>query len=119
MFLITPADEQKTAALAKREGVDLPAVALVLFIDGTESGHVLLRFRNSVAEIACLRAPDAEYEEWLIRAALNTAANRSAIDAECFDPMLFDTLKRLGFSPKGNGYEVFIPEFFNRPCIGG
>ena len=119
MFLITPADEQKTAALAKREGVELPVVALSLLIDGAESGHVLLRFHNSVAEIVCLRSPDAEYEEWLIRAALNTAANRSAIDAVCYDPMLFDTLQRLGFSPKGNGYEVFIPEFFNRPCNCG
>lgn len=119
MFSILPADEQKTAALAKREGTPLPVVALTLTVNGVEDGYVLYRMHHSRAEIVCLRSPAEEYEEWLVRAALNSAVNRNAIDAICRDPMLFPLLQKLGFSAKGEHYEVFIPEFFTRPCNGG
>lgn len=118
MFSILPADEQKTALLAQREGLTQPLVALVLTAGDEERGYVLFCVQHNVAELVCLRSQDAELEEWLVRAALNAAANRNAITAVCREPVLFPLLEGLGFSANGDGYEVFIPEFFTRPCHG-
>ena len=119
MFSILPATEEKTAALAKREGIELPLSALVLTVGEEEQGYALFRVDRDTVEILCLRSPDGELEEWLVRAVLNAAANRNAITAVCHDTVLFPLLQRLGFAISGDGYEVFIPEFFTRPCHGG
>ncbi len=119
MFSILPVDEKTTAELAQREGKELPLSAMLLRIDDVVSGHVLYRVDRDTLEILCLRAPDDEYTEWLVRAALNAGVNRLAITAVCNDPVLFPHLIRLGFTPQGSGYEVFIPHFFTRPCCGG
>ena len=119
MFSILPATEEKTAALAKRENVGMPLSALVLTVDGEEQGYALFRVDRDTVDLLCLRSPDGELEEWLVRAVLNAAANRNAITAVCRETVLFPLLQRLGFAVSGNGYEVFIPEFFTRPCHGG
>lgn len=119
MFSILPADEQKTKKLAQREGVAQSVAAMVLTVGEEERGYVLFATERDMAEIVCLRSLDADLEEWLVRAALNAAVNRNAITATCSDPMLFPLLKRLGFEANGAKYEVFIPEFFTRPCCGG
>ena len=119
MFTILPADDNKTAVLAQREGHTLPLSAMVLTVDDAEAGHVLYRVERDCLEILSLRAPDADYSEWLVRAALNAGVNRMAITATCSDPVLFPLLSGLGFSAVLDRYEVFIPDFFNRPCCGG
>ncbi len=119
MFTILPANETETASLARREGQELPLSAMVLTVDETVSGHVLFRVDRDRLDILCLRAPDEFYSEWLVRAALNAGVNRLAITAPCSDPVLFPLLGGLGFRPEGAAYEVFIPDFFTRPCCGG
>ena len=119
MFTILPADDQKTALLAAKEGQVLPLSAMVLAVDDVESGHVLYRVEQDRLELLCLRAPDNDLAEWLVRAALNAGVNRLAITAVCSDPVLFPLLGNLGFGAAGTAYEVFIPDFFNRPCCGG
>ena len=118
MFSILPADEQKTAQLLQREGLTQPAMAMVLTMGGEERGYVLLSLQRDIAEILCLRSQNEELEEWLVRAALNAAANRNAITAVCKDPIVFPLLTRLGFAANGEGDAVFIPEFVMRPCRG-
>ena len=119
MFSILPATEEKTELLAKREGLALPLSALVLTVGDEEQGYALFRVERDTVNLVCLRSPDGELEEWLVRAVLNAAANRNAITAVCREPVLFPLLSRLGFAVSGDGYEVFIPEFFTRPCHGG
>ena len=119
MFTILPADDAKTALLAAKEGQALPLSAMVLTVDDAESGHVLYRVERDRLELLCLRAPDNDLAEWLVRAALNVGVNRLAITAVCSDPVLFPLLDSLGFRAVGTTYEVFIPDFFNRPCCGG
>ena len=119
MFSILPANETETAALAKREGQTLPLIAMILRVDDTVSGHVLFRVDRDKLELLCLRGPDDFYGEWLVRAALNAGVNRLAITAYCADPVLFPLLEGLGFHAEGATFEVFIPDFFTRPCCGG
>ena len=119
MFTILPADDKTTEELAQREAQSLPLSAMVLTVDDTEAGYVLYRVERDRLEILCLRAPDADLSEWLVRAALNAGVNRLAITATCSDPVLFPLLSGLGFRAEGSRYEVFIPDFFNRPCCGG
>ena len=119
MFSILPATEEKTAVLANRENLELPVSALVLTVDEEEQGYALFRVDRDTVEILRLRSPEGELEEWLVRAVLNAAANRNAITAQCSETVLFPLLQRLGFFANGKGYEVFIPEFFTRPCRGG
>lgn len=119
MFSILPADDQKTAALAQQEGRQLPLSALVLTVAEKEDGYALYRVERDCLELICLRSPDDEYAEWLVRAVLNAGVNRLAITATCSDPVLFPLLDRLGFRAQGAAMEVFIPDFFNRPCCGG
>lgn len=119
MFTILPADDAKTAELSKREGQTRPLSAMVLTVDEAMVGHVLYRVERDRLELLCLRAPDDAYAEWLVRAALNAGVNRMAITATCSDPTLFPLLTGLGFRAVGTAYEVFIPDFFNRPCCGG
>ncbi len=119
MFTILPVDEQTTAALAQREGQTLPLSAMVLTVDDAVAGHVLYRVERDRLELLCLRAPDDAFAEWLVRAALNAGVNRMAITAFCADPVWFSLLSGLGFTVCEGGYEVFIPDFFNRPCCGG
>ena len=119
MFSILPASEEKAAALAKREGLTKPLSALVLTVGDEEQGYALFDVDRDTVELLCLRSPDGELEEWLVRAVLNAGANRNAITAVCRETVLFPLLARLGFAVSGEGYEVFIPEFFGRPCHGG
>lgn len=119
MFTILPADDKTTEELAQREAQSLPLSAMVLTVDGAEAGHVLYRVERDRLDILCLRAPDPDLSEWLVRAALNAGVNRLAITATCSDPVLFPLLEGLGFHATGEVYEVFIPDFFNRPCCGG
>lgn len=118
MFSIVPADEAKTASLLQREKIT-DADAMVLTVDGEEIGYALYCVSRDTVDILCLRAPEGEWEEWLVRAVLNAAVNRNAITALCREPLLFPLLKRLGFAVSEAGCEVFIPEFFTRPCHDG
>ncbi len=115
MFSILPADEAKTALLLQREKI-ADAVAMVLTVDGDETGYALYRVERDTVNILCLRAPEGEWEEWLVRAVLNAAVSRNAITAVSHEPLIFPLLERLGFAATKTGYEVFIPEFFTRPC---
>jgi len=119
MFTILPTDEAKTAVLAAREKQVMPLSALTLTVDDQEEGYALFRVERDTVNILCLRSPDDDLAEWLVRAVLNAAANRLAITAVCGETVLFPLLERLGFTRTANGYEVFIPEFFNRPCHHG
>lgn len=116
MFTILPADEQKTAALAQREGVCMPVSAMVLTVDDTETGYALFTIQRDCVTVACLYAPDEAWAEWVLRAVLNAAANRGAVDARFSDAAWFPLVKRLGFASCNGEYTVFIPDFFNRPC---
>ncbi len=116
MFTILPADEAKTAMLAQREGMTMPLSALVLTEADAETGYVLFRIERDTVELLCLRSRDDSLTEWLVRAALNAAANRCAVTAVCHDVAAFPLLERLGFVRDGADYTVFIPDFFNRPC---
>lgn len=119
MFTIMPADDAKTAVLAAREKLVMPLSAFVLTVDGKEEGYALFRVDRDTVEILCLRSPDDELAEWVVRAVLNAGANRLAITAVCREPVLFPLLERLRFTQTESGYEVFIPEFFGRPCQCG
>ncbi len=119
MFTILPADDAKAAVLAAREKLVMPLSALVLTVDGKEEGYALFRVERDTVDILCLRSPDDELAEWVVRAVLNAAANRLALTAVCTETVLFPLLERLNFTQIGNRYEVFIPEFFNRPCHHG
>ena len=119
MFTILPADDAKAAVLAAREKLVMPLSAVVLMVDGKEEGYALFRVERDTVEILCLRSPDGELAEWVVRAVLNAAANRLAITAVCRETVLFPLLERLNFTQVENGYEVFIPEFFGRPCQCG
>lgn len=118
MFTILPADTVKTARLAQREGVEGAVFALILTVGEEECGYALYRVERDTAELVCLRSQESDLEEWLVRAVLNAAANRNALTARCTDPVVFPLLQRLGFAANNGGYEVFIPDFFNRPCCG-
>ncbi len=119
MFTIAPADADKAAALAKREQQTGTPSAMVLTVDGTETGYALFAVERDTVCLLCLRSQVAELEEWLLRAVLNAAANRLAITAVCEDVTLFPLLKRLHFAEENGVCTVFIPDFFNRPCCGG
>ncbi len=119
MFTILPADDRQAAELAHREGQTMPLSAMLLTVGEDVSGHVLYRVERDRLELLCLRAPDDEYAEWLIRAALNAGVNRLAVTASCAEPTLFPLLDRLGFGAVAGGRELFIPDFFNRPCRCG
>ncbi len=116
MFTILPADEQKTAALAQRERIGMPVSGMVLTVDDTETGYALFTIQRDCVTVVCLRAPDEAWAEWVLRAVLNAAANRGAVDAHLCDAAWFPLAKRLGFALCDDGYTVFIPDFFNRPC---
>lgn len=119
MFTVLPANEAQTAELAQSEKQAMPVSAMILTVEGETSGHVLYRVERDRLELLCLRAPDDEYAEWLVRAALNAGVNRMAITAVCAEPTLFSLLDRLGFATVSNGRGLFIPDFFNRPCRCG
>lgn len=118
MFEIHPVDADKAAQLAKLAGVDLPVLAMVLWVNGVEDGYVLYSIEKDTAQILCISCTDPALQEWLVRAALNAAANRYAITAVCECKELFPLLQRLGFTDEGDRLSVFIPDFFNRPCAG-
>ena len=118
MFEIHPAADDKLAALAEREQLDLPLCGMVLQDGGEEAGYLLYRVYGDTASLVCCRCEDAGLAEWLVRAALNAAANREALYAVCTDASLFEVLVALGFEQGENRVSVFIPDFFNRPCAG-
>jgi len=118
MFEIHPAAADKTAELAKKESIDTPVTAMVLWDGGGESGYLLYRLENDTADLLVCRCEDVDLQEWLVRAALNVAANRNALTAVCQNEALFALLQRLGFSLENGKATVFIPDFFNRPCQG-
>lgn len=118
MFTIKPAEEPIAEELARREGLSMPVSAMVLTVDGEETGYALLRVENSEAELLCFRYPEAVWGEWLVRAALNYAANHGALTACCHLPAYEALLDGLKFEKSEDGYRQFIPDFFNRPCSG-
>ncbi len=118
MFEIHPAAADKAAVLAAREGINDPVSAMVLWDRGEESGYILYRLQNDTAELLVCRSADADLEEWLVRAALNAAANREAITAVCADKTQFSLLEKLGFAVENGMATVSIPDVFNRPCPG-
>lgn len=118
MFTILPADEQKTAALAQRERVEMPVSAMVLTVENEECGYALFAIQRDCVTVLCLRAPDETWAEWVLRAVLNATANRGAVDARFLDSTWFPLVKRLGFEFCNDEYTVFIADFFNRPCCG-
>ncbi|MBO5929035.1 MAG: hypothetical protein J6Q42_03335 [Clostridia bacterium] len=116
MITILPADKEKTTALAQKEAVSLPISAMIM-TDGTnELGYVLYRVEKDVLEIIKLYSCDTFLEEGLVRAALNDGVNRQTVTAVCQNTALFFLLESLGFSFKNNEMNIFIPDFFNRPC---
>ena len=116
MITILPADKEKTTALAQKEAVSLPISAMIM-TDGTnELGYVLYRVEKDVLEIIKLYSCDNFLEEGLVRAALNDGVNRQTVTAVCQNTALFFLLESLGFSFKNNEMNIFIPDFFNRPC---
>ena len=68
MFSILPADEQKTAALAKREGASLPVVALTLTVNGVEDGYVMAQqlLQSGKKSFACGRLPRNTRNGWCV-----------------------------------------------------
>ena len=118
MFEIHPAADDKLASLAKQEQLDLPLCGMVLQDGGEETGYLLYRVYGDTASLLCCRCEDAGLTEWLVRAALNAAANREALYAVCTDETLVEALVALGFEREENRVSVFIPDFFNRPCAG-
>ena len=118
MFEIHPAADDKAAALAKNEGLDLPLSAMVLYDKGEEVGYILYRLYEDTVSLLCCRYEDVALAEWLVRAALNAAANRGALNAVCTDDALFELLLSLGFLQENGRVTMWIPDFFNRPCAG-
>lgn len=118
MFEIHPAAEDKILVLAEKEALDLPVSAMVLWDRGEESGYLLYRVENDTAELLVCRCGDADLQEWLVRAALNAAANRNALTAVCHNNEMFACLQKLGFASQDGCLSAFIPDFFNRPCQG-
>ena len=118
MFEIHPAADDKALALANKEGLDLPLFAMVLQDGGEESGYILYRLYEDTVSLLCCRCEDADLAEWLVRAALNAAANRNALNAVCTDETLFSLLVSLGFTSEDGRMSMFIPDFFNRPGSG-
>jgi hypothetical protein len=119
MFEIHPAADDKAALLARQEGLSQPLSAMILTEKETETGYILYRTQQDTVEVLLTRCEDPELEEWLVRAALNAAANRHAVTAACGNSDLFALLRSLGFEEEDGKYTVFIPDFFNRPCAGG
>ena len=118
MFEIHPAAEDKVLVLAKKEALDFPVSAMVLWDGGEESGYLLYRVEKDKAELLVCRCEDADLQEWLVRAALNAAANHNALTAASQNKDMFPLLQKLGFSLQDGALSVFIPDFFNRPCQG-
>lgn len=118
MFEIHPVDAAKTALLAQIEGINGPVSAMIVWNDGREAGHILYRLERDTVDLLACCCTDAELAQWLVRAALNAAANRDAINAVCCNTALFPLLRSLAFEEEGERLTVFIPAFFNRPCGG-
>ena len=118
MFEIHPADATKTAELAAKEGLDATS-AMVVWNDGEEAGYVLYQIEKDTVVLLRVRCENEDLQEWLVRAALNAGVNRLATDAVCRESELVPLLERLGFAESEDGYTLFIPDFFNRPCAGG
>ncbi len=118
MFEIHPAAPDKAAVLAAREGLTGAVSAMVLWDKGEESGYILYRLQKDTVQLLACRSVDADLQEWLVRAALNAAANRNAVTAVCGDETYFSLLQKLGFIVENGCATVSIPDVFNRPCQG-
>lgn len=118
MFEIHPIAAAEAEKLARQEGLDSPVMAMNVWEDGEDAGYVVFRLQNDTVRLLCCRCERPHLAEWLIRAALNAAANRNAITAVCDNTEMFDLLRSLQFEEDGTTLTVFIPAFFNRPCGG-
>ncbi len=118
MVEVHPADKATTENLAKRAGVSLPVRAMNMSRAGDELGYVLYTIDRDTIQIVSLYSAEEPLEELLVRAALNDAVNALAITAVCRNAAHFELLKRLGFVKENEGYTIFIPDFFMRPCSG-
>ena len=118
MVEVHPVDKAEAEALATRLGTKTPTRAMRMKSGGEEIGYVLYTVEGAVTELTALFSQDESLEELLVRAFLNDAANANATDAICANPTVFPLLERLGFHRTQNGFEIFIPEFFLRPCSG-
>ena len=118
MFEIHPAAAKKAEILAAREGLSGPMEAMVLSEQGKENGFILFRIENDTAILVRCRCADVDLKEWLVRAALNAAANRDVIHAVCYEKAYFPLLQKLGFAVENDCASVCIPDVFNRPCAG-
>ena len=119
MLEILPVEESKAVLLATREGVSLPVSAYVMTDKGEDLGYLLYRVERDTITLLVIRCVEPMLSEGLIRAALNAGVNRNAITAVCRQPDVFPLLESLGFEKEGDGYTIFIPDFFLRPCAGG
>lgn len=118
MVEVHPADELLTEQLKARAGVNIPVQAMHMSRAGEDLGYVLYKIDRDTMELVTLYSAEEPLEELLVRAALNAAVNALAITAVCRNVAQFPLLKRLGFTPEGDTYTVFIPDFFMRPCHG-
>ena len=118
MFEIHPVDGDKSGILARKAGVELPVSAMMLWENGEERGHILYRIEGDRVELLTIDCSDPDLAQWLIRGALNAAANRAAVTAVCGNAALFSSLDGLGFVQKGDKYSLHIPDLFSRPCAG-
>ncbi len=118
MVEVHPADNPKTTALAALVGVDMPVRAMVMSQNGREIGWVVYAIERDTMQLIALYSEEEPLEELLVRASLNDAVNALATDAVCRNVAHFALLRRLGFTEVEDGYAIFIPDFFMRPCSG-
>ena len=118
MVEVHPADNETAKRLAQPYGEFSDARAMTMSRAGEDLGWILYRVDRDRMELIALYSAEEPLEELLVRAALNDAVNALAIDAVCRNPAHFALLERLGFTAEGDGYTIFIPSFFMRPCNG-
>ncbi len=118
MVEVHPADNATSAKLAEKHGLAMPLRAMTMSRAGEDLGYVLYTVERDTMELLLLYSAEEPLEELLVRASLNDAVNALATDAVCRNTMHFELLERLGFVRTNDGFTIFIPDFFMRPCSG-
>jgi len=119
MIKVAPAAEERTAKALQAHGLQ-DGVCLAMTYEEKELGYAVYTRDGDVATLEVLHCPpEADLEELLVRAALNSAVLRGAVTMRFVDPTIVPRLDVYGFDRTEEGLSVEIDAFFNRPCAGG
>lgn len=117
MIKVSPIlDENKAKSLFAAEGLAFAegCAALVAVCGEDRLGHCLLQMTQRGVEILSIKCdvPDYSLIDWLMRSAMNYAANRGAYLAYCSLAEYEETLLSLSFEKKDGCYIGEVPEIF-------